>query len=395
MPAWLLHPLPLVAILLTAINDHVLKGSGLLPGWLTGKLSDFTGLFFFPVAAAAVLRAKGTAARTIIVAATGALFALFKTSPAACAWLAPLARVTPDITDLIALPMVALAWLWMARWRPSPCWNGPAWTRTVAVGAAALTSAATSPVPRPYYYRPLPLWSTVGAGRQPLSCADVELWVSKSGRQGIGITVAFEPRGAPCTIRLDRLALVVPGQGEFTATSLLGRVEVRADQPAYRYIPLPFDNAAAWSRHDHTGFVRLDVTAPDGPHALRFDVVHAQAPRPSWGTFWRSGAIVTGVRSDGLHMVLRLDPGTQGPLRLERAELLAGDAPIVVIPLNVDVDPAPDEQAEVPIFLPFDTARWSRPARNRLTLRVALVRDGQEPTWLRADLYAPSEDRAP
>ena len=37
MPAWLLHPLPLAAILVTAANDHLLKGSGLLPGWLTGK----------------------------------------------------------------------------------------------------------------------------------------------------------------------------------------------------------------------------------------------------------------------------------------------------------------------------------------------------------------------
>jgi len=35
MLGWLVHPLPLAAIALTAINDHVLKGSGLLPAWLT------------------------------------------------------------------------------------------------------------------------------------------------------------------------------------------------------------------------------------------------------------------------------------------------------------------------------------------------------------------------
>jgi hypothetical protein len=119
MPAWLLHPLPLAAILVTAANDHLLKGSGLLPGWVTGKLSDFGGLFFFPLLVAAVLRAKTAAARTIVVVATGALFAAFKLSPRACAWIAPIAAVRPDATDLIALPMLVAAWWWMARWRPS------------------------------------------------------------------------------------------------------------------------------------------------------------------------------------------------------------------------------------------------------------------------------------
>ncbi|MBL9036956.1 MAG: hypothetical protein JNG84_00445, partial [Archangium sp.] len=42
-------PLPLFAVALLAINDHLLKGSGLVPALVTGKLSDFAGLFFFPL----------------------------------------------------------------------------------------------------------------------------------------------------------------------------------------------------------------------------------------------------------------------------------------------------------------------------------------------------------
>ncbi len=45
----LAHPLPLLAMALLGVNDHLLKGSGWVPGWLTGKLSDFAGLFFFPL----------------------------------------------------------------------------------------------------------------------------------------------------------------------------------------------------------------------------------------------------------------------------------------------------------------------------------------------------------
>jgi hypothetical protein len=43
------HPWPLMAMALLGVNDHLLKGSGWLPGWLTGKLSDFAGLLFFPL----------------------------------------------------------------------------------------------------------------------------------------------------------------------------------------------------------------------------------------------------------------------------------------------------------------------------------------------------------
>ena len=39
----------LVAVGVLLVNDHVLKDA--YSSWLTGKLSDFAGLYFFPVAA--------------------------------------------------------------------------------------------------------------------------------------------------------------------------------------------------------------------------------------------------------------------------------------------------------------------------------------------------------
>jgi len=401
MPAWLLHPLPLAAILVTAVNDHLLKGSGLLPGWLTGKLSDFAGLFFFPLLVAAVLRAKTAAARTIVVVATGALFAAFKLSPRACAWIAPVAAVTPDATDLIALPMLAVAWWWMARWRPSPRWNGPAWSRTIVLGGAALTSAATSPARGPYYYHPLPMWSAVGVTRQSVACADVDLWVSKSGRQGVGLTIAFEPRGVPCALHLDRLALVIPGEGEHVARLPPERVDLAPDQAAHLYVALPFDNTGAWRAGHRAGFVRVDMTAPDGAHALRFDVVHAQAPRPRWGTDMSGRILVTSESTAGLQILVRLDP-QMTPARIESVEMVAytpatiggsagEDEPIVERPLSLALESAAGEPVEVPIFLPFDTARWGAVDMKDLRLRVEVAREGQEPTWIETRVYRPSQ----
>ena len=50
-----LHPISLAALIMLAINDHILKQAAVLPGWLTGKLSDFCGLVFFPLLVVALL----------------------------------------------------------------------------------------------------------------------------------------------------------------------------------------------------------------------------------------------------------------------------------------------------------------------------------------------------
>ncbi len=79
----LLHPLWWVALGLLALNDHALKPMGLLPGWLTGKLSDVAGLVVAPVMLAAMLRTRTVAARAGAFAAVTLAFAAMKVSPAA------------------------------------------------------------------------------------------------------------------------------------------------------------------------------------------------------------------------------------------------------------------------------------------------------------------------
>ena len=123
----LVHPLPLAAVGLLALNDHALKGSGLLPGAVTGKLSDFAGLFFFPLLLAAAAnglsratRGRDVADRRSLAAAaalvTGLGFAAVKIVPAVNALAARTwGAMVMDPTDLWALPMVGLAAAWMLR----------------------------------------------------------------------------------------------------------------------------------------------------------------------------------------------------------------------------------------------------------------------------------------
>jgi hypothetical protein len=133
-----LHPVPLLALVALAVNDHLLKGAGLLPRWVTGKISDFAGLFFFPLLLTAagdcllllVARLTGwrvdfSLRRWKLVAAcllTAAVFVPLELS----GWWADfyvrtLGRIGfpsatyQDLSDLLALVMLPLAYLFAVR----------------------------------------------------------------------------------------------------------------------------------------------------------------------------------------------------------------------------------------------------------------------------------------
>lgn len=138
----LLHPVPVVAIVLLLLNDHVWKAA--YPGALwTGKLSDFAGLAFFPLflqalveAGQELLRRSWRPSRRVLAAAavaTALVFTLVQVWPPASeayrvvfgaafwpvgaarallsgaelpGWAA--ARLHPDPWDLVAVPAVAV-----------------------------------------------------------------------------------------------------------------------------------------------------------------------------------------------------------------------------------------------------------------------------------------------
>ncbi len=114
----LLHPVWIVSLGVLVANDHFLKGSGLLPGWLTGKLSDLAGLVVAPVLLAALLRARTRRGVAIAHLIVGVGFAALEMSSALTAWADSLYRLagfawksTSDPTDLLALAVVPLAYL--------------------------------------------------------------------------------------------------------------------------------------------------------------------------------------------------------------------------------------------------------------------------------------------
>lgn len=152
----LIHPSVLASIALLVLNDHLLKTA--YPSWLTGKLSDFAGLFFFPFLLAAslsiLLNSAQISSRTIGLIAfgiTGVWFALMKATVWGNALTEDLlsllfglpVQIAFDPTDLVALIALLPAWrLWTREQVGQP--RRAAW---IALGIATLASIATSPPP--------------------------------------------------------------------------------------------------------------------------------------------------------------------------------------------------------------------------------------------------------
>ena len=251
----------------------MLKGAGVLPGWLTGKLSDFAGLFLLPVllfsVTDAALRLHGrTPSRSRLAALSSLLaslgFGCVKLVPGVNAFASQLfGKMLLDPSDLVALPMAAFAGVWLARSRAAGA--APGWLRGLALAASSLACLATSP---PMIMRAYPEWSRVTP--RTVGCARLEIWVAKSGKEGIGVTVAARSVGSAKSCRLRVAdAMFASGVVSVRAHDLPDSIELN-DANSYLYLPFVFDNEALWNRSIEQGSVfqgslRLGVEAGERP----------------------------------------------------------------------------------------------------------------------------------
>lgn len=143
------HPLFWGALVLLVLNDHVLKGAGVLPGALTGKLSDFAGMVVAPVLVATAFRARQTPTRLLAFAAATLPFVAINVSPSAAAAMESLVglvglewRIWSDPSDLIGLAALPAAW-WVLDAEPLALPSGRA-VEGVGLVAAAFACMATS-----------------------------------------------------------------------------------------------------------------------------------------------------------------------------------------------------------------------------------------------------------
>jgi hypothetical protein len=278
----LVHPLMLASIAALALNDHVFKGSGWLPGWLTGKLSDFAGLLFFPTLLVVVAegwlgrRGRGSRRRltsAVAVALTGAAFTALKVSPALAAVASRvMGPVVCDPWDLIALPSLLLAYRHLTRHLPER--PAPRWAQATAVVLAGAASMATSRPPVSHGYAN---WQVASSSGRELGCAFAEVWISKSGKQGAGATIRLDSDDPGCVVTLTAARIVLPGREIATSLPLpralaAGRPTEPPPPPsndpsapppdrgAYFYVPFAFDSEGSWNSGERTALLELSLS---------------------------------------------------------------------------------------------------------------------------------------
>jgi hypothetical protein len=129
---YLVNPIPALAVFGMALNDHWWKWS--YSSWLTGKISDFLGVFYFPIFVCAViclvrnyvfnqrrLKVAYISAPMMVVAMsfTTLLMLTIKLSPSAAhavqscfsSYLFKI-QIIPDPTDLFALVSLPLSYVY-------------------------------------------------------------------------------------------------------------------------------------------------------------------------------------------------------------------------------------------------------------------------------------------
>lgn len=123
--ALLLHPIFLLSLGTLLLNDHYLKQA--YPGWLTGKLSDFSGLLVLSWVVVWSLERWFDSRKSIalIHLTCGIAFALWKLLPMEN-WLSDVLSLislpgvikTPDATDLIALLILPVSYRFLVAVQP-------------------------------------------------------------------------------------------------------------------------------------------------------------------------------------------------------------------------------------------------------------------------------------
>ncbi len=157
----LLHPLFLASTALLVINDRLLKGSGVLPGALTGKLSDVAGMLVAPMLLAALLRVKSRRGLLAAHLAVGVGFTAFELSDGVTsigrtvfASLGLYWHATRDLTDLATLVFLVPSYLLFARIAERDAPSSGRSAERLVCGAALFVCAGSTETSSPPEWQP-------------------------------------------------------------------------------------------------------------------------------------------------------------------------------------------------------------------------------------------------
>lgn len=263
------------ALLLLVINDHWLKGAGVLPGWVTGKLSDAAGLVFFPVLLTAIVEGVWPSRWRRSVVAVGSTLATLVVFSLVKAW-APANHVANlffgtfvlDPTDLVALPALALALFHLLA---PPLAPAPRGVQAAAVLVASVASIATS---APMTRRGFAVWQ-LDRDERIAGCARVMPFVVKSGKEGVGINVRVSTSMPGCAVSIA--GVLRAGGHDYPSDP-----PVSTTAPSHAYLAFVFDDEAVWNDGVRDGELELVVRDASGETRHKFPLRYVHEGDHPW-----------------------------------------------------------------------------------------------------------------
>ncbi len=109
---------------------------------------------------------------------------------------------------------------------------------------ATLLSVATS-APRYRNPRSFPIWTMTDSAHQ-LGCATFEVWISKSGKTGVGVSMLASTSQPQCQVVVESINLEIAGES-FAGEPLMAAPPVRPNESIHFYSPIAFDNESHWN----------------------------------------------------------------------------------------------------------------------------------------------------
>lgn len=103
-------------------------------------------------------------------------------------------------------------------------------------------------------------------------CVIAEAFVRKSGKTGFGLAIQLKSRG-DCAVTLGRATLTLHGQAPVVGNPGLAPQRLRGRSLIYAWLPIEFDNNAAWNAEQTTGTVDVAVTVGAAVSTWRIFVV--------------------------------------------------------------------------------------------------------------------------
>ena len=103
-------------------------------------------------------------------------------------------------------------------------------------------------------------WSTTGNADLEAGCVLARAFVRKTGKDGFGLAVQLRSRG-DCSVELGRAVLVFPDGARLAVNPGQPRHDLTGHSLIYAWVPIEFDNNAAWNAEHNLAVVEIAVTA--------------------------------------------------------------------------------------------------------------------------------------